>query len=139
MFALSKNVHTQAMADDEIREALAGVVKHRRGHLGLSQRELAARAEVSDVFVSRIERGTVSPSLASLVKLSAGLDLDLRGLVHAITPRGKLRAEYTIVGGTLAEMSKGLAAQVLADLGSKAAAARALGVSVGKLNRVLAA
>ena len=40
----------------------------RRRH-GLTQRQLAARARTSQAAVSRIERGLVSPSVATLAKL----------------------------------------------------------------------
>src|SRR5437773_11091281 len=45
----------------------------RRGH-GLSQAQLAARARTSQAAISRIERGLVSPSVATLAQL-----LDLMG------------------------------------------------------------
>lgn len=51
----------------------------RRRH-GLDQRTLAQRAETSQTQVSRIERGAVSPSVATLARLlaAAGERLELR-------------------------------------------------------------
>ncbi len=45
---------------------------------GLSQRELAKRAGVTNSSVSMIEQGRVSPSLSSLEKLLKGIPMNLR-------------------------------------------------------------
>ncbi len=51
-----------------------------RNRHGLSQRELAIRARTSQAWMSRVERGAVSPSVESLERLLAvmGERLDLR-------------------------------------------------------------
>ncbi len=48
-----------------------------RERFGLSQRELARRAGVTNGTVSQIEQGQVSPSIASMKKLVAALSLSL--------------------------------------------------------------
>lgn len=45
---------------------------------GLSQRELAKRAGVTNSSVSMIEQGRVSPSISSLEKLLKGIPMDIR-------------------------------------------------------------
>ncbi len=51
-------------------------VKRIRGLHGLTQQELARRAGLNNVYLCGIERGNVSPSLASLIKLGDALDVD---------------------------------------------------------------
>jgi transcriptional regulator with XRE-family HTH domain len=47
----------------------AELVRYTRRELGLSQRQLAFRAGMTQAAVSRIERGTVSPSFGTLREL----------------------------------------------------------------------
>ncbi len=51
-------------------------VKRIRGLQGLTQQELARRAGINNVNLCGIERGNVSPSLATLIKLGDALDID---------------------------------------------------------------
>jgi transcriptional regulator with XRE-family HTH domain len=44
---------------------------------GLTQEELAERADLSDKFIGEIERGEVNPSLDSLYKISQGLEINI--------------------------------------------------------------
>ena len=49
-----------------------------RQHFGLSQRELARRAEMTNSTLSMIEQGKVSPSIASLEKILAAIPIPLQ-------------------------------------------------------------
>lgn len=60
------------MADD-ISRKLGNRIRRLRADAGLSQAALAERAGLAVDAVSRIERGTRSPRLDSLVKLALGL------------------------------------------------------------------
>lgn len=67
------------MARDDQREEL-GVgqrLKRLRDMFGLSQRELARRAGVTNGTISLVEQGEVSPSIASLKKILDGFPLPL--------------------------------------------------------------
>lgn len=55
-----------------------------RNERNLTQEELASRAEVSVESIRRIERGELSPSLTTVVKLANGLDLRLRTLFSGL-------------------------------------------------------
>jgi transcriptional regulator with XRE-family HTH domain len=46
----------------------------------LTQESLAEKADLSTVFVSRIERGIESPSLDNLVKIAKALGVKVRDL-----------------------------------------------------------
>jgi len=54
------------------------LLRHWRDKRGYSVRELAKRAKVGFVTVSRIENGHISPTVAMLEKLARALKIDLR-------------------------------------------------------------
>jgi transcriptional regulator with XRE-family HTH domain len=86
---------------------------------GLSQRELAKRAGVTNGLISLIEQNRVSPSVSSLKKVLDGIPmaladfftLDLGGKPQVFFPRDELAnigtasVELLLVGGRLAQRS----------------------------------
>jgi ribosome-binding protein aMBF1 (putative translation factor) len=56
---------------------LGQAVRERRLSLGLSQTELAARANMTQPALSRLEAGGVIPTIPLLDRISAALDADL--------------------------------------------------------------
>jgi transcriptional regulator with XRE-family HTH domain len=84
---------------------------------GLSQRELAKRAGVTNGLISLIEQNRVSPSISSLKKVLDGIPmaladfftLDLGGKPQVFFPReelaniGTMSVELRLVGGRLAK------------------------------------
>ena len=56
---------------------LGNAIKSKRFALGISQEELAARAGLHRTYVSDVERGVRNPSLESVQKLAAALELSL--------------------------------------------------------------
>jgi transcriptional regulator with XRE-family HTH domain len=54
------------------------LLRHWREKRGYSVRELARRAKVGFVTVSRIENGHISPTVAMLEKLAKALEIDVR-------------------------------------------------------------
>jgi len=63
------------------RRLLGETIRARRKKAGFSQEKLAERADLSTVFISRVERGKESPSVDSLVKISRALRIRVRDLV----------------------------------------------------------
>lgn len=63
---------------DEITEDVAFRLQQLRQMYGLSQRELAKRAGVTNSSVSMIEQGRVSPSISSMEKLLQGIPMTLK-------------------------------------------------------------
>ena len=59
---------------------LGAQVRRLRTNLGLSVRELAEHTSFSPSFISQLEKGTVSPSLGSLERISEALGVGLRDL-----------------------------------------------------------
>lgn len=63
------------------RRLLGEAVRVRRKAAGFSQEKLAEKADLSTVFISRVERGKESPSVDSLVKIARALRVRVRDLV----------------------------------------------------------
>jgi transcriptional regulator with XRE-family HTH domain len=66
------------------RRLLGEAVRNHRKASGYSQEKLAERANLSAIFISRVERGKESPSLDSLVKIAKALGIRLRDLVAEV-------------------------------------------------------
>lgn len=71
-------------ADDAIREqleALGQFIRSQRQQAQLSLRELAARANVSNPYLSQLERGLHEPSMRVLKAIASALNLPLDALL----------------------------------------------------------
>ena len=64
------------------------LLRHWREKRGYSVRELAKRAKVGFVTVSRIENGHISPTVAMLEKLAKALEIEVRDF---LPPRKRAR------------------------------------------------
>jgi len=61
---------------------LSGMIKQRRVALGLRQRALATRVDVSDAYITQLEtRERINPSLAVLKQLAKSLKVTLGELL----------------------------------------------------------
>lgn len=67
--------------------AFGQVLRDIRGQIGLTQEDLAERADASVRFVSLLENGKRQPSLSALAALSAGLGVTMSELVVAVEAR----------------------------------------------------
>lgn len=56
-------------------------VRGKRKEAGFSQEKLAEKADLSTVFISRIERGVESPSVDNLVKIAKALGVRVGDLL----------------------------------------------------------
>jgi transcriptional regulator with XRE-family HTH domain len=63
-------------------EAIAAQVKEIRKARHLSQRQLAGRMQVPRTYISKIENGKAIPTLGSLERLAAALEVDICQLVR---------------------------------------------------------
>ena len=66
---------------DDLRPAFGRRVRALREKLGLSQEQLAERAQLHWTYVSEIERGRRNPSLNILARLARALDVPLGKLL----------------------------------------------------------
>lgn len=73
--------------DLALLKALAAEVKSRRADLGISQEELALRAEVNRTFVGKIELAMNQPTLSVLLRLAEGLQTPLPELIESVLKR----------------------------------------------------
>ena len=62
---------------ESLRTTLGKRIRAAREALGISQEELAARADLNTSYLSQIERGMKEPSLSVLERLADGVHLDL--------------------------------------------------------------
>lgn len=68
-------------ASKKHRRLLGESVRDARKQAGYSQEKLAERADLSAVFISRIERGVESPSVDNLLKIAKALGVRVADLV----------------------------------------------------------
>ena len=73
--------------DQALLKALGAEVKARRANLGISQEELALRADVNRTFVGKIELAMNQPTLSVLLRLSEGLQTPLPELIESVLKR----------------------------------------------------
>lgn len=66
----------------DIGEIFGGVLQRRRQEVGMTQEELAFRADVDRTFVSRLERGIRQPTITTLIGLGAALGVPAADLVR---------------------------------------------------------
>jgi transcriptional regulator with XRE-family HTH domain len=66
------------------RRLLGEAIRAKRKQRHLSQERLAEKADLSTVFISRVERGKESPSVDSLVKIARALGARARDLVREL-------------------------------------------------------
>lgn len=67
--------------------AFADALREERLRLGLTQEELADRADVSARFISFLETGRRQPSLSALASVAKGLGLSLSALTAKVEKR----------------------------------------------------
>lgn len=85
------------ITDWEAREAFGEAVRVRRGELGLSQEETAARADMTKAVVSLIERAAMEPALTDLWRLAFALELEPAELVQRVPLTGRTSKRSDVV------------------------------------------
>jgi two-component system, response regulator len=81
----------------ELKILLGNAIKSTRSALGISQEELAARAGLHRTYVSDVERGVRNPSIESVEKLAAALELSLPTLFEKTANKGNRFVEMLLV------------------------------------------
>jgi len=77
---------------DDVSARVGRAVRARREELRLTLRTLAATSEISSSMISDIERGTKSPTIATLSRVAAALGLPLPALLDEASPGpGRIR------------------------------------------------
>lgn len=68
-------------------------VRKNRSHAGMTQELLAEKINVSPPYISRIETGSASPSLQTLVDICNALDITVDDLMQDSLPAAKRKLE----------------------------------------------
>ena len=76
-------------AGQDIRIRFGIAVRKRRSELGISQEELAGRAELHRTYIADIERGTRNVSLINIEKIAKALMLGIGDLMsnYEVNPK----------------------------------------------------
>ena len=61
---------------------------------GLTQAELAERADTNTMFISKLERGVTTPTIGTLVRLARALDCRVTNLVDIFDRGGRVPAMH---------------------------------------------
>lgn len=85
---MNLNQHCSTLRPDERAVRL----KDLRESVSLTQGELAARSGLSEVTISRLERGRNAPRESTIQKLAAALGVPARELFRQETTRRQVRA-----------------------------------------------
>ena len=73
--------------DHALMKALASELKGRRASLGISEDELAFRAEVNRTFIGKIEVAANHPALSVLLRIAEGLQALIPEIIEAVLKR----------------------------------------------------
>jgi transcriptional regulator with XRE-family HTH domain len=63
-----------------VKKIFGAAVRSRRRQLGISQEELAERADLHRTYISDVERGSRNVSLENIERLASALDLSIAAL-----------------------------------------------------------
>jgi transcriptional regulator with XRE-family HTH domain len=91
-------------SNDRLVAAFAAVLRERRENAGLTQEDLAERADVSARFISFLENGRRQPSLSALAALSDGVGASMSEFIGAV--EGRYRGEDADLPGRKSVRSK---------------------------------
>ena len=94
-----------AAASAEAGLRVAGQVREIRRARHLSQRQLAGRMQVPRTYISKIENGKAIPTLGSLERLAAALEVDLTQLVCDARSRREEEVAAILADPFLAEIA----------------------------------
>jgi transcriptional regulator with XRE-family HTH domain len=97
-------VSSEEHAEDEGLQ-VARAVREARHERGLSQRQLAGRMLVPRTYISKIENGKAMPTLSSLARLAAALEMDICNLVRDARSRRSEEALSVLADPFLAEIA----------------------------------
>lgn len=66
----------------EPQEALGQAIRDLREQRGLTQRQLAAAADVNETWISHIESGRTNPAWGTVARIAAGLSVSIAELAQ---------------------------------------------------------
>lgn len=72
-------------AESKILQDFGSKIRNLRQQAGLSQEELASRANVHRTYVGMVERGEKNATLITLLRIAAALEADVACLVEGLS------------------------------------------------------
>jgi len=93
-------------------------IKELRKSRGLSQKQLAEKADINAKYLSRMERGTENPTLDMLIKLSRALEVEMWEMFdfgHVLSGK-ELKETFQTLAKTADEPTLRLALKVIRAL-----------------------
>jgi transcriptional regulator with XRE-family HTH domain len=87
---------------NKLAKSVGALIATRRKALGMTQGELAERVNIEQESMSRIETGSITPSLSRLISLADALDCPVEALLRSASHR---KQDQALV---LAELLNGL-------------------------------
>src|SRR5258707_1755121 len=99
---------TSAVREPEAEEGglqVARTVRDARRGRNLSQRQLAGRMQVPRTYISKIENGKAMPTLSSLARLAAALEIDICNLLRDARSRRHEETASILGDPVLAELA----------------------------------
>src|ERR1700744_6798743 len=100
---------TSAVREPEAEEGglqVARAVRDARRGRNLSQRQLAGRMQVPRTYISKIENGKAMPTLSSLARLAAALEIDICNLLRDARSRRVEEVSAIFADPFLAEVAQ---------------------------------
>lgn len=97
---------TQPEARDRSEVQVAQAIRMLRQRGGLSQRQLALRMGVPRTYVSKIENEKATPTLSSLARLAAALEVSVPDLLRACGPSRDEEITEALADPFVAELSE---------------------------------
>jgi transcriptional regulator with XRE-family HTH domain len=94
-------VHAEPYTDHSNRQFSIGVrLREIREHRGESIRALAARVGLTASFISQVERGLAQPSVSSLFRMAAALEVSVAEVFHQVSSTSRLvrREDRRVIG-----------------------------------------
>ena len=84
------------MGDIQIRHLIGERIRDKRKERGLSQEELAEKANIHSTYVGQLERGEKSATVDSLEKVTAALEITFEELFIHLQPSTEFKDNTTI-------------------------------------------
>lgn len=96
--------HVSESSHSEVQVAKA--IRSLRQRSGLSQRQLALRMGVPRTYVSKIENEKATPTLSSLARLAAALEVTIPDLLHECGPSREEEIKQLLADPFIAELAE---------------------------------
>lgn len=84
------------MNDIKLRHLIGERIRAKRKERGLSQEELAERANIHPTYIGQLERGEKSATVDSLEKITAALEITFEELFSHLQPSTSFRDNTTL-------------------------------------------